>query len=45
VDVNYKGNANGFCTRIDGRKMKSGTGSLSVSGISGNAVTLTARAM
>jgi hypothetical protein len=45
VDVQYKGNANGFCTKIDGHKMKSGSGSLSVSGVAGNAISLSMHAM
>jgi hypothetical protein len=45
VDVQYKGNANGFCTRIDGYKMKSGSGSVSVSSVNGNAISLIVQAM
>jgi len=45
VDVQYKGNANGFCTRIDGYKMKSGAGSLSVSGVNGPKISIIIRAM
>jgi hypothetical protein len=45
VDVQYKGNVDGFCTRIDGYKLKSGGGSLSVTGVAGSAVTLVAEAM
>ena len=45
VDIQYKGNANGFCTRIDGYKMKSGTGSVSVSSVNGTKISLTIRAM
>ena len=45
VDVQYKGNANGFCTRIDGYKMKSGAGSVGVSGMNGLRVSLLVQAM
>jgi hypothetical protein len=45
VDVQYKGNANGFCTRLDGYKMKSGGGSISVSGVNGPKISLIIRAM
>jgi hypothetical protein len=45
VDVQYKGNANGFCTRIDGYKLKSGSGSVSVSSVNGNAILLVIQAM
>jgi hypothetical protein len=45
VDIQYKGNANGFCTRIDGFKLKSGAGSIAVSGINGLRVTLQVQAM
>lgn len=45
VDVQYKGNANGFCTRIDGFKLKSGAGSIAVSGVTGQRVTLAVQAM
>lgn len=45
ADIQYKGKANDFCTHIDGYKLKSGSGSLSVSGVSGNAISLVAQAM
>jgi hypothetical protein len=45
IDVQYKGNANGFCTRIDGYKLKSGTGSIAVSGVNGQRVSLAVQAM
>jgi hypothetical protein len=45
VDVQYKGNANGFCTRIDGFKLRSGSGSVSVSGVNGQRVSLVVQAM
>jgi|WetSurMetagenome_2_1015567.scaffolds.fasta_scaffold00209_15 hypothetical protein len=45
VDVQYKGNANGFCTRIDGFKLKSGAGSIAVSGLNGLQVSLKIQAM
>jgi competence protein ComGC len=45
VDLQYKGNVDGFCTRIDGYKLKTGGGSLAVAGVNGNAVTLNAEAL
>jgi len=45
VDVQYKGNANGFCTRIDGYKLKSGSGSIAVSGLNGLRISLIIQAM
>jgi hypothetical protein len=45
IDVVYKGNANGFCNRIDGLKMKTGGGSLAVSGIEGTRISLIAQVM
>ena len=45
LEVIYKGNTNGFCTKIDGFKMKSGGGSFAVTGISGQNVTLVAQAL
>ncbi len=45
VDVQYKGNANGFCTRIDGYKLKSGSGSISITSVNGNAIVLALEAM
>jgi hypothetical protein len=45
VDVQYKGNTNGFCTRIDGYKLKSGGASLSVSNVHGLKVSLIAQVM
>ena len=45
VDVQYKGNANGFCTRIDGYKLKSGGASLSVSNVKGLKISLIAQVM
>lgn len=45
LEVVYKGNTNGFCTKIDGFKMKSGGGSLAVTGISGQNVTLVAQTL
>jgi hypothetical protein len=44
VDIQYKGNAQGFCSRIDGYKFKSGGGSFGVSGQSGTRVALKAQA-
>ncbi len=45
IDIQYKGNASGFCDKADGRKMKSGTGSVSVSGIEGSRVNLIAQVL
>ncbi|MBN1309064.1 MAG: hypothetical protein JXA18_14165, partial [Chitinispirillaceae bacterium] len=45
LDVVYKGNSSGFCSRVDGFKMKSGGGSLAVTGVSGQNVTLNAQAL
>lgn len=45
LDVQYKGNAQGFCDRIDGYKCKDGSGSISVSGQNSNRVALKAQAM
>lgn len=45
VDIQYKGNVDGFCTKLDGYKLKSGAGSMAVTGVSGNAVTLMMQAM
>jgi hypothetical protein len=45
VDVVYKGNANGFCERVDGLKMKSGSGSLSITGVKGNKISITVQVM
>lgn len=43
VDVQYKGNANGFCTKCDGYKMTSG-GSFAVTGQNGTRISLTIQA-
>lgn len=43
VDVQYKGNANGFCTKCDGYKMTSG-GSFAVTGQNGTRIILTLQA-
>lgn len=45
VDVQYKGNANGFCTRIDGYKLKTGGASISVSNVQGLKISLIAQVM
>lgn len=45
VDIQYKGNAAGFCDKVDALKMHSGGGSLGVSGLDGLNVTLVARVM
>jgi hypothetical protein len=45
LNVVYKGNSDGFCTKIDGYKMASGGGSLAVTGVNGQNVTLSAQAL
>jgi hypothetical protein len=45
VDVQYKGNVDGFCTKVDGLKMRSGTGSLAVTGVTGMSVALSAESL
>jgi hypothetical protein len=45
VDIQYKGNPNGFATKIDGYKMSSGGGSLAVTGINGQEITLSVQAL
>jgi len=42
LDIHYKGNTNGFCEKIDGFKLSSGGGSLSVTGVNGQNINLTA---
>lgn len=45
LDIQYKGNPNVFNNKIDGYKMKSGGGSLVVTGINGQNILLSAQAM
>jgi hypothetical protein len=45
LDVQYKGNVEGFCTKLDGLKLKTGGGSLSVIGVNGASVTLQTQAI
>jgi hypothetical protein len=45
IDVQYKGNPNGFCEKIDGYKLSSGGGSIAVSGVNGQNISLTAESM
>ena len=45
VDVQYRGNANGFCTRVDGYKLKTGSTTLSVSNVRGLKISLMAQVM
>jgi hypothetical protein len=45
LDIVYKGNTDGFCTKIDGYKMKTSGGSFSVTGVNGQNVTLSAQTM
>lgn len=44
IDIQYKGNANGFCTKTDGYKMVSGGGSFGVTGQNGTRITLIVQA-
>lgn len=44
ADVQYRGNANGFCTKSDGFKMVSGGGSLAVTGQNGTRISLVVQA-
>jgi hypothetical protein len=44
LDIVYKGTTDGFCTKIDGYKLRSGGGFFSVTGVNGNDVTLTTQA-
>ena len=43
VDVQYKGNTDGFCSKIDGFKLKTADGTLAVTGMNGQNVTLAAK--
>ena len=45
LDVQYKGNSNKFSEKIDGYKLKTGGGSLAVTGINGKQINLAAQAM
>lgn len=45
IDVQYKGNPNSFSSKIDGYKLKTGGGSLAVTGINGQNIILAAQAM
>jgi hypothetical protein len=45
VDIQYKGNPNGLATKVDGYKLTSGGGSLAVTGINGQEVTLSVQAL
>ena len=45
LDIQYKGNIDGFCSRMDGFKLKTAGGSFAVTGISGTAVTLVLQAL
>jgi hypothetical protein len=45
IDIQYKGNPNGFSAIIDGYKLKTGGGSLGVTGINGQNIILAAQAM
>jgi len=44
LDVQYKGNVDGFCTKVDGYKLTVG-GSLAVTGVNGSSVTLATGSM
>jgi hypothetical protein len=41
LDVQYKGNAEGFCTKADGKALE-GAGKLAVTGVTGQQITLNA---
>ncbi len=41
VDLQYKGNVDGFCSRMDGYKLRDGGGSVAVTGVNGMSVELT----
>lgn len=43
VDLQYKGNVDGFCSRMDGYKLRDGGGSVAVTGVNGMSVELTAQ--
>jgi len=45
VDIQYKGNPNGLATKVDGYKMANGGGSLAVTGINGQEITLSVQAL
>jgi hypothetical protein len=45
VDIQYKGNPNGLATRVDGYKLANGGGSLAVTGMNGQEVTLSVQAL
>jgi hypothetical protein len=45
VDIQYKGNPNGLATKVDGYKLTSGGGSLAVTGINGQEITLSVQAL
>lgn len=45
IDLIYKGNPNIFSSKIDGYKMKTGGGSLAVTGVNGQAITLAAQTL
>ncbi len=43
VDIQYKGNTDGFCMKADGYKLKTSGGSLSITSVNGNRVGLKVR--
>lgn len=45
VDVQYKGTVDGFCSKIDGFKLRSGAGSLAVTGVAGMSVSMKMEAL
>lgn len=45
IDLIYKGNPNRFNSKIDGYKMKTGGGSLAVTGVNGQTITLAAQTL
>jgi hypothetical protein len=44
ADVQYKGNANGFCEKADSFKMSQGGGSILITGVNGNRIDMTVQA-
>jgi hypothetical protein len=45
IDIQYLGNPSGFCTKVDGFKMKTGGGSIAVTGVNGQNISLAIQAM
>lgn len=43
TDIQYKGNANGFCSKVDGSKIVDAGANLSVTAVDGSSISLTAK--